>query len=522
MSELPCIEEIQNVFHTQPSGVSIGGMKTPDHFLSRIPACCLVLGLAVAFFAPTGVPACSIFVLTDTRHALFCNNEDGPSPKTRIWFLPAGDGYHGAVYVGYDDGYAQGGLNTEGLAYDWVSGFKEEWNPDPHLPTARRDSSQRMLETCTTVNDAIAFYRTHREPLFWRGKILVADRTGASVIIGATNGQLQVEADNQCRGFGHGGRMLDAALAKQPQPTVADGFNLLRDCRQTGPNATKYSNIYDLKSGDIYLHPIPTQDDEVTFNLAAELRKGAHYYELPQIKEQLAQAPRSLPIRLRRFPLDEFKPIPDQEPAVTAHFQTMILDAADGTPHTNDYMAEAWKILAPNRAQIQATLKTLGDFNSMTLVERSEDNGLRTYRYRLELANATLLQRFVLNGQNLFTDGGSDAVELRPGAFGPEMPSLPAGGIGVMLRVDGENIIIQEIVPDSPAAQKNLHVGDRIIAVAQDAGPAVPVHGGKLAEVVELIRGHVGATVRLTIVPAGENDAHSRVVSLVRAELKTH
>jgi hypothetical protein len=65
---------------------------------------------------------CTIFVLTDTNQALFCNNEDWSDPKTRIWFLPAGDRYYGAVNVGFDNGWAQGGLNTESLAFDWVAG----------------------------------------------------------------------------------------------------------------------------------------------------------------------------------------------------------------------------------------------------------------------------------------------------------------------------------------------------------------------------------------------------------------
>ena len=95
------------------------------------------------------------------------------------------------------------------------------------------------------------------------------------------------------------------------------------------------------------------------------------------------------------------------------------------------------------------------------------------------------------------------------------------GLIGVELRVDRENIIIQEIVPGLPAAaQKDIHVGDRIIAVAQDTGPAVPVHGGQLAEAVALMHGPVGTTVRLTLVASGEEDSHARVVSFVRAEAK--
>src|ERR1017187_4027743 len=118
----------------------------------------MALVLAGLAFVSLPMPACTIFVLTDTNRALFCNNEDWSNPKTRIWFLPAGRGYYGAVYVGFDDGYAQGGLNTEGLACDWVAGYTEQWQPDPHVPTARGNSGQRMLETCTTIADAIAFY----------------------------------------------------------------------------------------------------------------------------------------------------------------------------------------------------------------------------------------------------------------------------------------------------------------------------------------------------------------------------
>jgi tRNA A-37 threonylcarbamoyl transferase component Bud32/uncharacterized PurR-regulated membrane protein YhhQ (DUF165 family) len=105
--------------------------------------------------------------------------------------------------------------------------------------------------------------------------------------------------------------------------------------------------------------------------------------------------------------------------------------------------------------------------------------------------------------------------------FVPEASEAGFSGIGVVLRVDGENIIIQEIIPGSPtAAQKDIHVGDRIIAVAQDKGSAVPVHGGQLAQAVALIHGPAGTTVHLTLVSSGEDDSHARVVSLVRAELK--
>ena len=498
-------------------------MKLRRSLLAGLPLPALALIPACLHLICGPVRACTIFVLTDTHRALFCNNEGGPYSDTRIWFLPAGEGYYGAVYVGYaTNGWAQGGLNSEGLAYDWVAGFEEKWEPDPNLPVARGNPTQRMLETCATVDDAIRFYRTHRVPSFSRAKILLADKTGASVIIGAKDGQLQVEKENRCRGFGFGHQTLDRALAQHPQPTVTNGFKILRDCRQPGEYATKYSNIFDLKSGDIFLYPLPERDDEVKFNLARELKRGAHYYDMPQINEQLAQAPRPLPFSLQRFPVDALKPLPDQEPKVTAHLRAMLQDAATGTAKADDYSTELWKEVSAKQKEIQANIKLLGELAAMALVHRDDVQTQRRYLYRMEFAHAVLLQRFVLDARNKVTAAGAEAVELKSDFQFPQAPSRPMTGIGVELRVEGESLLVDGIVPDSPAAaQKDLHVGDRILAIAQESGPAVPVDTGKLAQVVARIRGPAGTTVRLTVVSAGEDASRPRVISLVRAELKT-
>jgi hypothetical protein len=495
-------------------------MKLLIALFAKIPLQGWAFVLAFISLASLSACACTIFVLTDTNRSLFCNNEDWSDPKTRIWFLPAGDGYYGAVYVGFDNGWAQGGLNTEGLAFDWVAGYKEQWEPDPKLPNARGNPSQRMLETCATIADAIAFYEGHREPGFSSAKILVADRTGASVIIGAKDGKQQVEKENQCRGFGYGGITLKTLLAMYPEATVTNGFGILRNCRQKGQFATKYSNIYDLKSGDIYLYPLPEGDDEVKLNLAAELKKGAHYFDMPQIQEQLPQAPCPLPTNMKRFPLDEFKPIPDKEPEVAAHVRAMIQDTFNGTARADDYTAEMWKQVLPVLKAMQAEAKRLGDLVSLTLVDRSEADGQRSYRYRLEFQNVAVLEHLVFDGQNKCLSGGPEALEWKSNANAVEAPSDAIAGIGVVLGTDGESIIVRDIVPDSPAAtQKDIHVGDRIMAVAQDKKPAVQVQSGQLAQAVAQIRGPKGTTVRLTIVSSGEDDSRARVVSFVRGEM---
>jgi hypothetical protein len=93
--------------------------------------------LGIISTASVVIHACTIFVLTESGKALFFNNEDWSDPNTRIWFVPAGEGFFGCAYVGFDNGWAQGGLNAEGLAFDWVAGFSEKWERDPKLKELR-------------------------------------------------------------------------------------------------------------------------------------------------------------------------------------------------------------------------------------------------------------------------------------------------------------------------------------------------------------------------------------------------
>lgn len=479
--------------------------------------------LTIILFCFVGLAnACTVFVLTGTNSALFCNNEDWLATATRIWFLPAGEGYHGAVYVGFDNGYAQGGMNTEGLTFDWLAGYTEKWERNPSLPEARWNSGQRMLETCATVDEAVAFFKSHFEAGFWRAKILVADKSGASVIIGARDGKLVVEKDNQCRGFGYGQQPLNLALAKHPPATVTEGFRILKDCRQGGEYSTKYSNVFDLLSGDIFLYPLPGRDDEVKLNLAAELKKGAHYYEMPKIQEQLALAPQPLPLNMERFPVDKYKPIADKEPEVATHLRAMIRDAAADHPNPDDYTPEFWNEVSKEQKEIHESLVRLGAVNSLTLVDRTNENGLRVYRYRWDFENAILLQRMVLDGQNKLAASRSEAVEMKQHALMPTNPAIaPVVGIGLMLREEGGSVLIQEIIPDSPAAaQKDIHPGDRIIAITQGDGPAVDAKDLTSAKIIESIRGQPGTTVRLTLVGRGDDNSRARTVSVVRAQLK--
>ncbi len=79
-------------------------------------------------------------------------------------------------------------------------------------------------------------------------------------------------------------------------------------------------------------------------------------------------------------------------------------------------------------------------------------------------------------------------------------------GIGAKLQTEGENTVVNEIIPGGPAFRGNLlKKGDKIIGVGQGkAGEIVDVTAWRITDVVKLIRGKKGSIVRLKVLPASQ------------------
>lgn len=100
--------------------------------------------------------------------------------------------------------------------------------------------------------------------------------------------------------------------------------------------------------------------------------------------------------------------------------------------------------------------------------------------------------------------------------------SLSLQGIGAVLQTEDEHTKVVRLVPAGPADKaENLEPADKIIGVGQnEQGDIVDVIGWRLDEVVDLIRGPKGTTVRLEILPTSGNGSESKVISIVRDEVK--
>jgi carboxyl-terminal processing protease len=97
--------------------------------------------------------------------------------------------------------------------------------------------------------------------------------------------------------------------------------------------------------------------------------------------------------------------------------------------------------------------------------------------------------------------------------------SLNYEGIGASLQMDGNYVSVVNVIPGGPAAVAGtLKPNDRITGVGEGKkGAITDVVGWRLSDVVQLIRGKAGTTVRLQILPAGEHTGgKEEVLSFVR------
>ncbi len=88
------------------------------------------------------------------------------------------------------------------------------------------------------------------------------------------------------------------------------------------------------------------------------------------------------------------------------------------------------------------------------------------------------------------------------------------GGVGIVVGVEDGALVVRQVLPDTPAAEAGLAVGDRITVIGQQSTATMT-----LDEAVALLRGEAGTEVTLWV--SGPRDARSRPVPVRRREIQT-
>ncbi|HTN47400.1 MAG TPA: carboxy terminal-processing peptidase [Flavipsychrobacter sp.] len=136
---------------------------------------------------------------------------------------------------------------------------------------------------------------------------------------------------------------------------------------------------------------------------------------------------------------------------------------------------------------------------------------------RLRRLDETERFAIFMNGVTNAEDPHTDFLPPEDKARFDESMSGSFYGIGAQLQEDEGNIKVVMIIPGSPCwKQGELKVDDIIQKVAQDKAEPVDVQGYDLDDVVKMIRGNKGTTVRLTVKKV---DGSVRIIPITRGEV---
>ena len=187
-------------------------------------------------------------------------------------------------------------------------------------------------------------------------------------------------------------------------------------------------------------------------------------------------------------------------------------------PQSNKALDELWR----KRVKNDVLSLRLAEQADEKIVETLEERYKRMVRRVTQLTSNDVFQSFV----NAYTM----SVEPHTSYFSPRSSenfkirmSLSLEGIGAALQTENEYTVVRRVIAGGPAAMSELvSVDDRIVGVGDGKdGEMVDVVSWPLADVVDLIRGPKGSTIRLKILSAkAPEGAPPTLITLVRDKIK--
>jgi choloylglycine hydrolase len=249
---------------------------------------CIFISLLFIIVLQQRSDACTIFNKHDASTTLVGNNEDYQySISSMVWIVPPKDNTYGRVCFA-NSSYVQGGMNEKGLFYDGASCPTAEVPYFENKPQLGMDFGEIVISKCANVQEAVKMIREINIPSGFNDHIMFTDQSGDSVVAEWVDGKLQVipiKGEYQlitnfwltnpklgwypCSRYDKAKTILD----KKNSISVELFASILKDVVQDwGDGGTKYSNIYDLKTKDVYVFNKGNFERAVKINLIDELK----------------------------------------------------------------------------------------------------------------------------------------------------------------------------------------------------------------------------------------------------------
>jgi len=253
--------------------------------------------LILVFILAQNTLGCSMFKLTMYGKTMVGNNEDYWNPNSRIWFEQGKVGEYGAVYVGYDNFWPQGGMNQAGLVFDGFSMDYLAINDTLGKKSLDANFLQDLMRKCANVDDVKKYFTQYNLKGLETSMFLFIDKTGKylvvegdSLITGNNQSYVlsnfypsQIKEENEIEiPFYHKGKKLLDSKKDTTISFCSSVMDTMHQERNWGAG-TMYTTIYDLKDGTIFLYFFRDYTHVVKFNLNQELKKMDYSLVIPDL-----------------------------------------------------------------------------------------------------------------------------------------------------------------------------------------------------------------------------------------------
>lgn len=249
----------------------------------------------LSLIAAKSIYACSMFKITEAGKTIVGNNEDWISANAEIWFEPAKEGKFGVAYVGFINHFPQGAINEAGLVFDvFVTDYLPVENTQGKQKVRPLDVTHQIMRNLENVYEVKAYFEKIDLSYMAGGVYMFVDKKGDYLIVEGDLLTIGHEAyyvqsnfipsvnpsPQDVKNVDHYQKGIEFVQNYRPERTMSYCASVMNSMQQ---ETTQYTSIYDLSTGTIELYHYHNYEHVIRFNLAEELGKGVHAYNIPEL-----------------------------------------------------------------------------------------------------------------------------------------------------------------------------------------------------------------------------------------------